>query len=413
MSVSSKRFILDEDDQGIARPVSRAAVKATRRRKGRRSNKYSLRSLQELDETVASVGSVGTKYQSPRRPGEDDFSVVSCANTLVTSDGHAIYTHRNLIENMPQVKGGGRSNELCSVQSHRTNPSNRSQKSRGSRLTRGNSLERTISRTILKTAAAGVEEAHFLVRPEGNSSSGETTVDYILHDLVQADTVMHSETASAKISVHSKTPREIEQAENDTTMTTSPFGAGRANIFSIGKSREFDAVTPVTSDETTPHAEEAANFDRNESLDDPFAHIDQLLQANSSPWSYSNCDDEGMEDHAAVLPKEESFLLTSRAYNTKRAATFKHPIPAPSSADSVVSLFNVDEAWTTFGGDPFDDSFPADVFDQKDLHEASSRRSPSSIIDFGMQRREERQLGLAFSQSTESAFSLKSTMALI
>jgi hypothetical protein len=110
MSVSSKRFILDEDGVGIAYPVSQVAGKTIQRRKGRRSSKYSqysLRSLQELDETVASVGS---KYQSPRRPGEDDLSVGSCANTLVTSDGHAIYTHRNLIENMPQVRRGGRSN---------------------------------------------------------------------------------------------------------------------------------------------------------------------------------------------------------------------------------------------------------------------------------------------------------------
>jgi hypothetical protein len=88
MSVSSKRFILDEDGRGIAYPVHQVAGKTTQRRKGRRSSKYSLRSLQELDETVASVGS---KYQSPRRPGEDDLSVGSCANTLVTSDGHALH----------------------------------------------------------------------------------------------------------------------------------------------------------------------------------------------------------------------------------------------------------------------------------------------------------------------------------
>jgi hypothetical protein len=409
MSVSSNRFILDEDGQGIAYPVHQVAGKTTQRRKGRRSSKYSLRSLQELDETVASVGS---KYQSPRRPGEDDLSVGSCANTLVTSDGHAIYTHRNLIENMPQVKRGGRSNELCSVKSQRTNPSHRSKKSRGSRLKRGSSLERTISRTILQTAAAGVEEAHFLVRPEGNSSSGETPVDFILHDLVQVDNFIQSETVSLKISVHSNPPQHFL---NDTA-TTTPFSAGSADIFLLGKSQEFDVVTPVTSDETPPHGSEAdasplqnSHFDCNESLDDPFMQID--LQHVKS--SFSNCEDEVMENHAYFLPKEESFLLTSKAYNTKRAAASNYSTPAPSSADPMESLFNVDEAWTTFEGNPFDDSFPADVFAPKDSHGASSRRSPSSIVDFGMQRREERQLGLAISQSTDTALSLTSTMVMI
>jgi hypothetical protein len=430
MSVSSKRFILDEDGQGIACPVPQLAAKTTRRRKGRRSNKYSLRSLQELDETVASVGK---SYQSPRRPGEDASSVGSCANTLVTSDGHAIYTHRNLIANMPQVKGGGRSNELCSVHSHRTNLSNRSKKSRGSRLKRGSSLERTISRTILNTAAAGVEEAHFLVRPEGNSSSGETPVDFILHDLDKVDNVIHSESASVKVSVHPNPPRKRVHAasllgslssnvpkDKLFTTTTSAFRAGSADIFLLGsKSLECNVITPVTSDETPPHADEAdafphedSHFDRNEPGDDPFSQID-LQQVHSSQWSYSNCDDTVMEHHAYFLPKEESFLHTSRAYNTKRAAGLKHPTPAPSSANPVESLFNVDEAWTTFDGNPFDDSFPADVFDSKESHGASSRRSPSSIADFGMQMREERQMGLLVSQSTESAFSLTSTMVLI
>lgn len=426
MSVSSKRFVLDEDGRGVPFPATQVGGKTIQRRKGRRSSKYSRRSLQELDETVASVGS---KYQSPRRPGDDDLSVGSCGNTLITSDGHAIYTHRNLIENMPQVKRGGRANEFCSVKSQRTNPSNRSKKSRGSRLKRGNSLERTISRTILQTAAAGVAEAHFLVRPEGNSSSGETPVDFILHDLVQADNFIHSETVSVKISVHSNSPREtvsrlgpfaseVPKAKdflNDTT-TTTLFRAGSADIFLQGKSREFDAVTPVTSDETPPHEddvgafpEEYSHFDRNGSLDDPFTQID-LQQVNSS---YSNCDDEVMEIHAYFLPKEESFLLTSRAYNTKVAGASKHSTPAPSSADPIESLFNVDDAWTSFEGNPFDDSFPAEVFDPKESLGASSRRSPSSIIEFGMQRREERQLGLAFSQSTETAFSLTSTMVMI
>jgi hypothetical protein len=412
MSVSSKRFILDEDGRGIAYPVNQVAGKTTQRRKGRRrSSKYSLRSLQELDETVASLGS---KYQTPRRPGEDDLSVGSCANTLVTSDGHAIYTHRNLIENMPQVKRGGRSNESYSVKSQRTNPSNRSKKSRGSRLKRGNSLERTISRTILQTAAAGVEAAHFLVRPEGNSSSGETPVDFILHDLVQVDNFIHSETVSVNTGVHSNPPREtVSKHFLDDTATTTPFSTGSADIFLRGKSNEFDAITPVTSDETPPHGSEAdaspkqnTLFDCNESLDDPFTQID--LQQVQVSASYSNCDDE-----AYFLPKEESFLLTSQAYSTKRAAVSKHPTPAPPSADPMESLFNVDDAWTTFEGSAFDDSFPVDMFDPKESHEASSRRSPSSIIDFGMQRREERQLGLAFSQSTETAFSLTSTMVLI
>jgi hypothetical protein len=429
MSVSSKRFILDEDCRGTAYPVNQVAGKTTQRRKGRRrSSKYSLRSLQELDETVASVGS---KYQTPRRPGEDDLSVGSCANTLVTSDGHAIYTHRNLIENMPQVKRGGRSNESYSVKSQRTNPSNRSKKSRGSRLKRGNSLERTISRTILQTAAAGVEAAHFLVRPEGNSSSGETPVDFILHDLVQVDNFSQSESASVKISVHSNSPRERvsllgsfssevpkDKHVLDDTATTTPFSTGSADIFLRGKSKEFDAITPVTSDETPTHGSEAdaspkqtSHFDRNESFDDPFTQID--LQHVQVSASYSNCDDEVRENHAYFLPKEESFLLTSKAYSTKRAAVSKHPTPAPSSADPMESLFNVDDAWTTFEGNPFDDSFPVDMFDPKESHGASSRRSPSSIIDFGMQRREERQLGLAFSQSTETACSLTSTMVLI
>jgi hypothetical protein len=431
MSVSSKRFILDEDGVGIAYPVNQVAGKVTqRRRKGRRSSKYSLRSLQELDETVASVGS---KYQSPRRPGEDDLSSVgSCANTLVTSDGHAIYTHRNLIENMPQVKRGGRSNELYSVKSQRTKTSNRSKKSRGSRLKRGNSLERSISRTILQTAAAGVEAAHFLVRPEGNSSSGEIPVDFILHDLVRIDNLIHCESVSVKNRVRSKPPRERASLSgsfssevskdkdflNDTA-TTTPFITGSADIFSLGKPQEFDAITPVTSDETPPQGSEAtaspkqnSHFDLNESLDDPFTLID--LQQFQVSASYSNCDDEVMENHAYFLPKEESFLLTSKAYNTKRTAASKHPTLAPSSTDPMESLFDVDDSWTTFEGNPFEDSFPLEMFNPKESsHGDSSRRSPSSILDFGMQRREERQLGIAFSQSTETAFSLTSTMVLI
>jgi hypothetical protein len=335
------------------------------------------------------------------------------------------YTHRNLIENMPQVKRGGRSNELCSVKSQRTNPSKISQKSRGSRLKRGNSLERTISRTILQTAAAGVEEAHFLVRPEGDSSSGETPVDFILNDLVQVDNFIHSESVSVKISVHSKSPQETASLVGafssevpkfkhflSNPTTTTPFSAGSTDIFLLGKSHEFDAVTPVTSDETPPHGSETgaspqqnSHFDRNESLDDPFTQID-LQQVKSS---VSSCDDEVMENHAYFLPKEESFLLTSKAYNTKRAAAPKHPAPAPPSTD-MESLFDVDDAWTTFEGNPFDDSFPADVFDAKESHGASSRGRSSSIVDFGMQAR---RTTVWSSVSTESAFSLTPTMVMI
>jgi hypothetical protein len=445
MSVSSKkRFILggDDDSRGVVSPVSALAVKTTGRRKGRRSNKYSLRwSLQELDETVASAGKM---YRSPRRPGEDDSIGSNCSNTIITSDGHAIYTHRNLIENMPQVRRGGRSTEKRSVQSHRTNPSNISESRGGSRQKRGSSLERTISRTILRTAAAGLQQAHFLVSPDGNSSSSETPVDFILHDLYEVDTAIQSETNSVRISVHSNPPQETippqETMQPESLLgplpsdvpedklfladtTTTRLSAGNIDLFFQGKSRDFEAVTPVTSEETPPQAEgsdaspaQGFHFDHNESLDDPFAQI-ELLQVNSSPWSFSNGDEDLMEgNEEAVLPKEESFFLTSMAYNTKRAAISKQATPEPASADPSENFFNVDEAWTTFEGNAFDNSFPASVFDTKESYETSSRGSPSSIVDFGMQMRRERELSLAFSQSTESAFSssvLTSTMAAI
>ena len=349
MSVSSKRFVLNEDKTAK-----------------RNSNIYSMRSLQELDETVASVGKI---YRSPKRPGDHEYSVYS--NTIVTSDSHTIYTHRRLIDNMPKTERIGIQRELRSSHSFRSTHSSRSKRSKNSR--QGDSLERTISRTILQTAAAGVEDAHFVVSQVGAASSDGTPVDFILHDLICVDIILKNEMSLVRVD----------------------------KLFP-NKSRGYDVITPATSDETPLYSEVGVPRSPdpcNASKDDPFSQIDQL-QGSATIWSYS--EDE------VILPPEESFVLTSMAHNIKQSAVSNGTSPETSFE----SFFNVDDTWTSFDNNPF----PEDAFDVIPMPSRYSEGPSSSIVDFGIQRRRERQMAITFSQSTESTFSatvLSSTMAVI
>jgi hypothetical protein len=170
-------------------------AKAVSAWKGRRKNhrNYIHEELyRELDETVASVEKF---YLSPKPMGDDD-SVAS--QSIATQDDHAIYVHRNLIDNIALMSTGSPSPVSAHVTSNSSRTSQRkSRTSRSSRCSiskcrrkRGDSLEREIVSTVLRVEAESISSKK---AEKYQEITVRSTADFILKDLHQICAILKCE----------------------------------------------------------------------------------------------------------------------------------------------------------------------------------------------------------------------------
>jgi len=202
MKASNARFVMNCAENSQDPIPSTSGMKKSRRKslnsglQSLGSNASDIQSLHELDETVASVEK---HYHPTRRPGQED-------NISIVSDVQSSHSY-------------------LSTKSARSRTS-RSGKSRRRRKKSLN-LEKVVCQTILQTAGAGAEKAHFLITQKESVLSKATSADFILQDLVQAGAIISNEVDEAKSQA---TSRQTESYPEDPLSKCSLDDSSSRNI---------------------------------------------------------------------------------------------------------------------------------------------------------------------------------------
>jgi len=224
-------------------------LKGSLRRKKHLTEKCDLQSLKELDETVASVGKL---YASSRRPGPEDDLRSMGSHTMSTQDGHSIYTHRHLIDNMRDMNRSTCQSVASSPS--KSSMSRKSKSSHSSRRSRKSSLERLITQTILTAASIDGGSGQFLETVHETSAPVEASsasTDFILKDLYTINTIMASE-ARSHASGDASTKPAAGPALHSSQRLDRP-GSHRFNpllppiVSASFASQEDDPLAPATS----------------------------------------------------------------------------------------------------------------------------------------------------------------------
>lgn len=335
----SQRYVLTEQEPYGQLPVNCTKSSAGSVRSSSRSRRWNggkkmvdQFSLNELDEAVASVGKL---YQSPRRPGDlhDDYSsTVSVeSQSIATGDGHSIYSQQNLIANMHLMMKGhhhqnriGLSSGTMSLKSGKSSQSKRSRSSRRSRKrrTRGASLERTISETILAAVknegkVIGGSQSQFVesfqeeVAPASSSVLSSASTEFILHDLHQVSAIIESEVASH---VTSDTPvpfqkQPINQLHNHHSTTTPVDSSTRGSRARQHRYACTPLLPPIASescneedeDEDVLNPEITAEKDDDDNSFVKFQNVD-FFTPNTSNENRSTAIDDSPQPNNTISP---------------------------------------------------------------------------------------------------------------
>lgn len=239
-----QRFVLSEEPPNQLPP---ALLKSIRRREKHLRRHCDAASLHELDETVASVGKL---YQTYRRNNDDD-SLGS--HSIATADGQTIYTHRDLLHNMPDFKS--------SV------VSSRSVRSSSRRRRRGSSLERMIGKTIRQEARK--QESKYLEYSPENSVSEHTSVNYILKDLVEASIVLETETGTVSLQTQDNPTPDERRRKAPKTSPAEKFNP---------------LLPPIASESYTSQDEDLLQMPKFPELDPPTPKISEDSDEDDSPF---------------------------------------------------------------------------------------------------------------------------------
>jgi hypothetical protein len=340
---SSRQFVMDD---GIGDAVIR--------------NRVNLKSLQELDETVASVdNNISAKLDQE----QDGCSLSSYS--FATQDGHSIYTHRHLIDNMNDVGIQRRPSKLTPLGSRTTRTSLRSKTTAEASQERYSGLERVVSQTILKTAALGSKSAHFLVSSGGKGSNRPASADYILKDLYQADSVIANEVSSRRsistVTKRGRSRRRRKSPMSVQSLRTKP-DSSETNLLPPMASQEEEDGAWLLDDQTIPSAW------GKKSRDSPVTQ--------NTPVDKSALKDVQGDDKSCLS------VFSKNLFDDDDQGTFSSPTLSKSSqhtlstsqSSTAQDVLQSDE-WTSFSDNPFQ-SGEYKTFDD------GSHDSPASIADF-------------------------------
>lgn len=354
----------------MGQPIYRSRT-STRVEKKKRPPRNRKSSLQELDETIASAEQ--SQRSSSRRSRIDESSSVG-SYTIATREGHSIYEHKNLIDNLQMMNIGSNSELNLSRSSY----SRRSRQSRTSRRSNRNNLERIVTDTLLDSASWSTG-AHFITTREDELSPKKLSTESILQDLDQASAIIENELGSTRSmrSSRSTYSRKNRGCSSKAYRESNPVcGIAEDSMFAgfdvtdretqqsilntstdvvvLGKNRQRLVATPETSPSSSSAAGPAKRMPATPVLED-----------NSWPDVF-----EGLE-YGKSSPEWTTTTASSSQSNSKATD--------PYNMDAFVT-----QEWTTFDDNPFFSN------NSSNDQEHNSTDSPNSIVFLGSNKKRNR-----------------------
>lgn len=179
-----QRYMMDEDTDIHVPPLHTP----------KQNDRYD-HTLRELDQAVSSLAK--QRLRRSRRESNDAKSISS--NTINTQDGQSICSQRNMINNMDEIR-----------QCRSPGSGSRSEES-STRRKRGDSLERSICDTVLESAAWG---GSLYAASHEESDTEPASIEFILQDLEQAESVLEFETSSVSSRSSSRSQRSTRSSRS-------------------------------------------------------------------------------------------------------------------------------------------------------------------------------------------------------